>query len=326
MRRRNFISLVGGAAVWPLAARAQQGERMRRIGLLMNLSDPKDRQLGLTAFRKRLEELGWSEGRGVRMDERWAAGDLNRLHDYAAELVNLNPDVIFGEGTPVIASLKQATHIVPIVFVNANDPIGSGFVASMARPGGNITGFVSYEPAMGGKWLEILREIAPGVARVALIYNPLTHTGQHFPSIESAARSLGVIPVQLPFHDAAEIKRTIDEFVREPDGGLLIMPDISTNTHSDLIIRLAALHRLPAIYPFHWFVTKGGLAYYGTGEIDQYRLAAEYVDRILKGAKPADLPVQLPTRFELVINLKTANALGLEIPPTMLGRADEVIE
>ena len=326
MRRREFITLLGGTALaWPLAARAQQGERVRRIGVLMNLSD-RERQLELIAFRKRLGELGWSEGRSIRIDERWAAGDLNRLHGYAAELVSLKPDVIFSEGTPVVASLKQATRTVPIVFVNANDPVGFGFVVSMARPGGNITGFVSYEPAMGGKWLEMLREIAPGLARVALIYNPLTHTGQHFQSIESASRSEAVIPIRLPFRDAAEIERMIDDFARGPNGGILVMPDTSTTLHADLIVRLAALHRLPAVYPFHLFVTQGGLAYYGTDTSEQYRQAAEYVDRILRGAKPADLPVQLPTKFELVINLKTAKALGLEIPPTMLGRADRVIE
>jgi putative ABC transport system substrate-binding protein len=325
MRRRDFVSLLGGATAWPFAARAQQPSGVRRIGVLMNLSD-RERQLELVAFRKRLEELGWSEGRTIRIDERWAAGDLNRLHGYATELVSLKPDVIFCEGTPVVASLKQATRTVPIVFVNANDPISFGFVASMARPGGNITGFVSFEPAIGGKWLEMLREIAPNVARVALIYNPLTHTGQHFESIESVSRSLAVIPIRLPFRDAAEIERRIDDFAGEPNGGILVMPDTSTILHGDLIVRLVARHRLPAVYPFPLFVTQGGLACYGIDTREQYRQAAEYVDRIIRGAKPAELPVQLPTKFELVFNLKTAKALGLEIPPTMLGRADEVIE
>jgi ABC-type uncharacterized transport system substrate-binding protein len=326
MKRREFIALLGGAAAaWPVAARAQQPER--RIGVLMALveSDPEAQSLISTA-RQRLGELGWSEGRNIRIDDRWAAGDADRLRAYAAELVSLKPDVIFGEGTPVVAALQQATRTIPIVFVNANNPIGFGFVASMARPGGNITGFVSAEPAMGGKWLETLREIAPDVARVALIYNPQTHTGQHFQSIESASQSLAVKTIPLPFRDSAEIERALGDFAREPKGGLLVLPDISTLLHRDLIITLAARNRLPAIYPFRRFITSGGLAYYGANTTDMYRNIADYVDRILKGAKPADLPVQAPTKFELVINLKTAKALGLDVPWFLQQRADEVIE
>ena len=327
MKRREFITLLGSAAAWPLAARAQQTDRMKRIGVLMNYAE-RDRDILplISAFRKRLEDFGWSEGRNVRIDERWAAGDLDRLRAYAKELVSLKADVIFCNGTPTVVALQQATRTISIVFVNANDPIGFGFVKSIARPSGNITGFVSFEPAMGGKWLEMLREIAPGVVRIALIYNPQTHTGQHFQSIESGARSLAIKIARVQFRNAAEIERGIDDFAREPKGGLLVLPDTSNTLHRDLIVRLAAQHRLPAVYPRRFFITSGGLAYYGTDQTDMYRRAAEYIDRILKGAKPADLPVQAPTKFDLMINLKTAKALGLTVPPTLLARANEVIE
>jgi putative tryptophan/tyrosine transport system substrate-binding protein len=328
MRRRDFIKAIGGtAAAWPVTARAQQPERIRRVGVLFATaeSDPQAQSL-MSITRQRLEELGWSEGRNIRIEDRWTAGDNDRLRAYAAELAQLKPDVIVGEGTPVVAALQQATHTIPIVFLNANNPIGSGFVASIARPGGNITGFVSFEPAMGGKWLETLKEIAPDVARVALIYNPQTHTGQHFQSIDSISQALAVKAIRLPFSNAAEIEGALGDFAREPKGGLLVLPDNSTVLHRDLICALAARHRLPAIYPFRRFIASGGLTYYGANPKDMHRKLAEYVDRILKGATPADLPVQTPTRFELVINLKTANALGLAIPPTLLVRADEVIE
>jgi putative ABC transport system substrate-binding protein len=327
MRRREFITLLGGATTWPLGVRAQQPERIRQVGLLIGTakSDLEAQSL-MRRTRYRLEELGWSEGRNIRIEDRWTAGDSNRLQAYAAELAELKPDVIVCEGTPVVAALQQATRTIPIVFVNANNPIGSGFVASIARPGGNITGLVSFEPAMGGKWLETLKEIAPDVARVGLIYNPRTHSGQHFQSIDSVSETLAVKITRLPFSDAAEIERSLDDFAREPKGGLLVLPDISTNLHNDLICTLAARHRLPAVYPFRRFITRGGLTYYGADTNDMYRKLAEYVDRILKGAKPADLPVQTPTKFELIINLKTAKALGLAIAPTLLARADEVIE
>jgi putative ABC transport system substrate-binding protein len=328
MQRREFITLIGGATVaWPLGARAQQPERMQLVGVLMGAAESDlEAQSLISTTRHRLGELGWSEGRNIRIEDHWTAGDNNRLRAYAAELAQLKPDVIICEGTPVVAALQQATRTIPIVFVNANNPIGSGFVASIARPGGNITGLVSFEPAMGGKWLETLKGIAPDVARVALIYNPQTHTGQHFQSIEAASRSLAVKAIRLPFSNAAEIERALGDFAREPKGGLLVLPDISTNLHRDLICALAARHRLPAIYPFRRFITSGGLAYYGADTKDMYRKLAEYVDRILKGAKPADLPVQTPTKFELIINLKTAKALGLTIPPALLTSADEVIE
>ncbi len=327
MTRREFIGLIGGTAAWPLGAHAQQLERIRRVAVLTGTAegDPEAQSL-ISAMRRRLEVLGWDERRNIRIDNRWTAGDNERLQTYAAELVQLNPDVFVCEGTPVVAAVQQATRVVPIVFVNANNPIGSGFVASIARPGGNITGFVSSEPAMGGKWLETLKEIAPDVERVGLVYNPQTHTGQNFQSIESVSQALAVKAIRLPFSNAAEIEATVLDFAREPKGGLLVLPDNSTILHRNLICTLATQHQLPAIYPFRRFISSGGLTYYGADTKDMYQKLAEYVDRILKGAKPADLPVQTPTKFELIINLKVAKALGLSIPATILVRADEVIE
>jgi ABC-type uncharacterized transport system substrate-binding protein len=319
--------MLGGAAGWPVVARAQQSGEMRRVGALFSaVKSDLELQSLISITRHRLEELGWREGRNIRIEDRWSAGDYKRLQNYAAELAQLNLDVIVCEGTPVVAALQQATRTTPIIFVNANNPIGSGFVASIARPGGNITGLVSFEPEMGGKWLQTLKEIAPDVARVALIYNPQTHTGQHFQSIGSVSQAMAVNAIRLPFSNAAEIERALGDFAREPKGGLLVLPDNSTNLHRDLICTLAARHRFPAIYPFRRFITSGGLAYYGADTKDMYLKLADYVDRILKGANPADLPVQTPTKFELIINGKTAKALGLTIPPTLLVRADEVIE
>jgi len=327
MRRREFISFLAGATTWPLVAGAQQSNATRRVGVLVALPVADvESQMQIAAFRQELQRLGWGEGGNIRIDDRWTAGDPDGLRRHATELVSLKPDVILCQGTPTVAALQQATQTIPIVFVNANDPVGFGFVKSIARPGGNITGFVSFEPAIGGKWLETLREIAPGVSRVGLVYNPETHTGQHFPSIHTAARSLGIDDVRIPFREAAEIGPKIDDFARLENGSLLVLPDNSTNLHRDLIVRLAAQHRLPAIYPFRQFVTNGGLAYYGTDLSETFRRAAEYVDRILKGARPADLPVQAPIKFELVINMKTAKALGLDVPWQLQQRADEVIE
>jgi putative ABC transport system substrate-binding protein len=324
IKRRAFITLFAGAAAWPLAARAQQVERVRRIAVLNNLAEgDRDTQAWTGAFRQRLESLGWSN---LQIDIRWAAGDLTRLRRYAADLVSMAPDVAFAESTPAISALQQATRTIPIVFVGGSNPVGSGFVASLARPEGNITGFISFEPAIGGKWLGTLKEIAPRVVRAALIYNPQTHTGQYFQSIETAAQSLGVELVRLAFGDASDLERGIDDFARAPNGGLLVLSDPSTGLHRELIVALAARHRLPAVYSFRQFVTTGGLISYGVDRPDQYRRAAEYVSRILKGEKPAELPVQVPTKFELLINLKTAKALGLEVPDKLLAVADEVIE
>jgi putative ABC transport system substrate-binding protein len=331
MRRRAFIALLGGPAahllLWPRAARAQQGERARRIAVLNNIAEgDRDAHAWISAFRQRLESLGWNEGRNLKIDIRWGAGDLARLRAHAAELVTMAPDVAFADSTPAISALQQATPTIPIVFVGGSNPVGSGFVASLARPEGNITGFISFEPAIGGKWLGTLKEIAPRIARAALIYNPQTHTGQYFQSIETAAQSLGVELVRVAFHDASDIERGIDDFARAPNGGLLVLSDPSTGLHRELIAALAARHRLPAVYPFRLFVTIGGLISYGVDCPDQYRRAAEYVSRILKGEKPAELPVQAPTKFELLINLKTAKALGLDVPDKLLALADEVIE
>jgi putative ABC transport system substrate-binding protein len=328
MNRRDFITHLGGAAAaWPLVARAQQLDGMRRVAVLLPYQEGDSVAVPwIGAFRERLLKLGWSEGRNLRIESRWTAGDQERLRGIVSEIVRLAPDVILANSTPVVAALKEATRTIPIVFEGAQNPVGSGFVASLARPGGNITGFVSFEPTMGGKWLEMLREIVPGVARAGLIYNPLSHTGQYFESIETASRSLSVKAVKVPFRDAAEIERGIEEFAREPNGGLLVLPDSSNTLHRDLIIRLALRRRVPAVYCFRYYVDSGGLAYYGPDRPASYTKAAEYVDRILKGEKPADLPVQAPTKFEIVINLKTAKALGLDIPATVLTRADEVIE
>jgi putative tryptophan/tyrosine transport system substrate-binding protein len=327
VKRRNFITVLGGAAAWPTMAWAQQPERIWRIGVLMAYSQTDQfAESLLRVFRERLESFGRSDGRNIRIDYRWAAGDADRLRSYSAELVGLKPDVIFGLGTPVIAALQAATGTIPIVFMNANNPIGSGFIASMARPGGNVTGFVAFEPDMGGKWLETLREIVPNITHVGLVYNPRTHTGQHFSSIEIASRSLAIKIVRLPFHDAGEIERALSDYALESNGGLLVLPDNSTNLHRDLIVRLATQHRLPAIYPFRQFMTAGGLACYGADDKDQSQKAAEYVNRILNGARPGDLPVQFPTRFELVVNIKAAKAIGIDLSPVLLARADEVIE
>jgi putative tryptophan/tyrosine transport system substrate-binding protein len=327
MRRREFITMIAGAAAWPIAARAQQAERVRRIGVLANSSEgDADMQAMIGVLQQRLAELGWSVGRNLQIEARWSGGDPGRLPARAAELLALKPDVLIGTNTPAVAALRQVTEAVPIVFVNANDPIRLGFVKSLARPGGNITGFISWGSTIGGKWLELLTEIVPGLEHVALTFNPRTYTGQQTQSIEAAAPALRVGLTSVAFRDGSEIERALAEFSQTPNRGLLVLPDSSTVLHRDLIVGLAARHRIPAIYPFRAFITSGGLAYYGTNTAQQYRSAAEYVDRILRGAKPADLPVQAPTRYETVINLKTAKALGLEVPPTLLARADEVIE
>jgi putative ABC transport system substrate-binding protein len=328
MHRRGFVLSLGGAiAAWPIGAHTQQADRPRRIGVLQpQRESDQEAQSWVGAFRLELEKLGWREGDNIQIDYFWYGGNLDRLRTYAERLASLLPDVIFCMSTPTVAALQKATRTVPIVFVNANNPVGDGFVASLARPGGNTTGFVAYEPDIGGKWLEVLKEIAPGVTRVAQVYNPKTHTGQYFGSIEAASHGLSVNPVRVPFADAAELERGINAFAREPNGGLIVLPDTSTRVHRDLIVRLAAAHRMPAVYSYRLFITSGGLAYYGTNTTDQFKHAAAYVDRILKGAKPAELPVQAPTRFELVVNVRTAKALGLTIPPSVLIRADEVIE
>ena len=329
MRRREFVILLGGsaAAAWPLAAHAQQSNRLRVVGVLLAMApDDPEAQLRVKAFEAGLRELGWTEGRNLRLEYRWAAGDAALLRKQATELVGLAPDLILATSTPVLAALRQENPL-PIVFVQVTDPIGGGFVPNLARPGGSLTGFTSFEFTIGSKWLEALKHVAPAVTRVALIFNPDTAPFAHmfWQPVEDAAPSFDVEPMQAPVRDIGEIERTVAAFARQ-NGGLMVLPDVSTTNHRDLIIALAARHRLPAVYPYRYFATSGGLMSYGSDLADVYRRAASYVDRILKGAIPGDLPVQAPAKFEFVINLKTANALGLTVPPLWLGRADEVIE
>ena len=329
MRRRTFITLLGVAAAWPLVARAQQTERMRLIGVLMSLA-PTDAegQRSVATFRKVLEQMGWAQGRNLQIEHRWGGGDRDHIQRHAAELVELKPDLILGQATPAVAALHQTTRTIPIVFVNVSDPIGSGFVESLPRPGGNITGFSNFESAIGGKWVELLKQIAPHVARVAVMSNPDTspQATAYLPSIEGAARSLGLQLITAPVHDSAEIERTIVATARDPGGGLVLPSDVFTITHRDLIARLADQYRVPAVYAFREFAKSGGLMSYSVDLVLQFQQAGAYVDRILKGEKPGELPVQASTKFELMINIKTAKALGIEVPPMLLARADEVIE
>jgi putative ABC transport system substrate-binding protein len=328
VRRRHFITLLGGSAAWPLAAHAQQPERMRRIGVLIPYAaDDPEGQARIAAFLQGLQQLGWTEGRNVRIDIRRTLGDTDRARRYAAELVALAPDVILASGTSTVGPLLQATRTVPIVFPVIGDPVGAGFVDSLARPGGNATGFMSREYSLSGKWLELLKEIAPSVTRVAVLRDAALSAGPvQFGVIQAVAPSLRVEVNPINLRDAGEIERAIAAFAGSPNGGLILTGGATSLLHSDLIITLAARHKLPAVYPYRHIVTGGGLIFYGANFYDQYRRAAGYVDRILKGEKPADLPVQAPTKYELVINLKTAKTLGLDVPPTLLARADEVIE
>ena len=326
MRRREFITLVGGAAAWPLAASAQQGERMRRIGVLMNLpADDAEGQGRIAAFLQELQQLGWTDGRNVLIDRRWAAGDAGRFQRYAEELVALAPDVILAAAVPSVQALQRATRTVPIVFANVSDPVASGFVQSLARPGGNTTGFMQFEFGLSGKWLELLKQVAPDVTGAAVLRDPDVGSGTaQFAVIQAMAPLLRVEVNPVNVRDPSEIRRAVE--ARSPNGGLIVTASAMAYTHRDLIITLAARHKLPTLYFDRSFVAASGLISYGPDYTNQYRRAASYVDRILKGEKPADLPVQAPTKYELVINLKTAKALGLDVPDTLLARADEVIE
>jgi ABC-type uncharacterized transport system substrate-binding protein len=329
VKRREFITLIGGAAAaWPLAARAQQGERMRRIGVLTPLAaDDPQSQSRMTAFVQGLQQLGWTDGRNVRIDTRWSAADADRIRRNAAELAALAPDVILANGASTLAPLLQETRAVPMVFVVVTDPVGAGFVDSLARPGGNVTGFINFEYGISAKWLELLKQIAPSVTRAAVIRDPAITAGVgQFAAIQSVAPSFGVELKPVNVRDAGEVERAIVDFARSSNGGLIVTGSGLAIVHRDLIVTLAARHKLPAVYWDRMLVTGGGLISYGADIIDQYRRAAGYVDRILKGEKPADLPVQAPTKYELVINLKTAKALGLDVPDSLLARADEVIE
>ena len=329
MRRRDFITAVAASTLaWPLAAGAQQREKMRRVGVLMTLAaDDPEGLARATAFAQRLQELGWRDGRNIRIDYRWAAADAASSHRQAQELLTLAPDVIIAVATPNVVALQQATRTVPIVFVGVTDPVGAGLVESLAHPGGNTTGFSIFEYSISGKWLELLREIAPRVKRVAVIRDPLLTSGTaQLGAIQSVAHSLGAELIPVGARSADEIERGLSTFAREPNGGVIVTASPLAAVHRNLIITLAARHRLPAVYPFPYFATSGGLISYGPDLVDQFRRAASYVDRILNGEKPADLPVQHPTKYELVINLKTAKSLGLDVAQSLLARADEVIE
>jgi putative ABC transport system substrate-binding protein len=326
--RRAFIAGLGGAAAWPLAAHAQQGERMRRIGALIagDENDPVAKPL-VSAFTQALADLGWTDGRNVRMDLRWWHDDINRIRALAQELVGSQPDIIVTGTTPATVALQRETRAIPIVFATVGDPVASSIVPRLDRPGGNVTGFANLEATLGGKWLELLTEIAPGLKRAAIMFNPDIATASAFmPSLETAARSLKVMPIMAPVHSDIEIETAIVALGREPGGGLVVMPDVFTLGHRASIISAAARNNVPAIYTLSEFAGDGGLLSYGVDQVDIWRRAASYVDRILRGAKPGDLPVQFPTKFEMVVNRKTATALGLAVPPSIMLRATEVVE
>jgi putative ABC transport system substrate-binding protein len=329
LRRRQFLTLLGGAAAaWPLAARAQQGDGMRRIGVLMNrAADDREGQARLVAFQQALQQLGWSEGRNMRMDTRWGENDIDRQRRYATELVALAPDVILASGGVSVSALQHVTRTLPIVFAAVGDPVGIGLVDSLARPGGNVTGFMNFEYSLSGKWLELLKQIAPRVTRAGVLRNPAVPAGiGQFSVIQAVAPSLGVDVSPIGVHDLGEIERAVAAFARAADGGLIVTASALASVPRDRIIALAARHKLPAVYSYRYMVTGGGLVSYGPDLVDQFRRAAGYVDRILKGETAANLPVQAPTKYELAINLKTAKALGLDLPASVLARADEVIE
>jgi putative ABC transport system substrate-binding protein len=327
LKRREFITLLGGAATWPLGARAQQAERVRRIGVIVGGPNDLLRQARHAAFLQALQQLGWTEGRNVHIDARWFSGNPAETRRYAAELVALAPDIIFTAGSAAIGPMLEATRTVPIVFANVPDPVGSGYVKSLSRPGGNATGFMNFEYSLCGKWPALLKEIAPHTTRAAVLRDPAVPAGiGQFAVIQSVAGSVGVDVIPVGLSDAAEIARELADFAQSPNGGLILTAGALSALHRDLIITLAARHKLPAVYQERTYAEAGGLISYGPNFLDQFRRAAGYVDRILKGEKPAELPVQAPTKYELVINLKTAKALGLELPAAVLARADEVIE
>jgi putative ABC transport system substrate-binding protein len=330
MNRRDFIPLLGGVAAWPIAARTQQGDRVRRIGVLMysDENDPGVSKTYVSVFTQALANLGWTDGRNVRMDLRWPGPDTSRIRALAQELVGLQADIILTTGTPPTTALQRETRTIPIVFVNVSDPVASGIVERLDRPSGNVTGFANFEASLGGKWLELLSEIAPGLKRAAIMFNPGTGPVSTFmPSLETAARALKVVAIAAPVHSDAEIATAIIALGGEPGGGLVLMPDVFFQAaHRAAIILAAARNNVPVLYPVSDYARDGGLLSYGPDLVDPWRRAATYVDRILRGAKPRDLPVQFPTRFEMVVNLKTAKALGLAIPPSIMLRADEVIE
>jgi putative ABC transport system substrate-binding protein len=329
MKRRDFITLLGSATAWPLAVSAQQPDRERRIGVLMGFAESdRDGRAFVAAFREGLQKLGWVEGRNIQIDTRWAAGDTALMQQFANELVALQPDLILSHLTPTTIALLHQTRTIPIVFALVADPIGSGFVASFPRPGGNVTGVIFTEPTMAGKWLELLREVAPRIARVAMLFHPATATYAEYwlNPFKAAAAAIAVEAIAAPVRDSSELESVIAAQAREPNGGLISMPDSFADAHRGEIISLAARYRLPTVYPYRFFTELGGLLSYGVEVTDNFRRTATYADRILKGEKPSELPVQAPVKFELVINLKTAKALGLTVPAFLQQRADEVIE
>jgi putative tryptophan/tyrosine transport system substrate-binding protein len=329
MRRREFIAGLGGAAAWPVVARAQQPSKVRRVGLLMNFPEgDAEGKARLAAFLQRMRELGWSEGSNLKLESRWSGADTERMRTAARELIALEPDLVIGVGTPAVSALARETNSIPIIFTQVSDPVGSGLVAHLARPGGNVTGFTLFEFSIGSKWLQTIKDLAPSVARVAVLFNPATapYAPFYVRSVEAAAASFAIDFSTLPLNDAIELEGAIKMLAATPNSALLVLTDTFTTVNRERIIALAAEYRLPALYPYRFFVASGGLVSYGVDTLEQYPRAAIYADRILRGAKPADLPIQQPTKFEFVINLKTAKALGLEIPPTLLARADEVIE
>jgi putative ABC transport system substrate-binding protein len=331
MRRRKFIALAGGVAAWPLSVAAQQAERKRRVGMLLGrLADDGSANALIATFLKSLQVLGWSEARNIRIDYRMAS-DVSRLNDYASELVNLDPDVIVTETTPATIAIKRATSRIPVVFVNVSNPVGSGLVTSVARPGGMLTGFTNFESSLGGKWVDLLREIAPATERFALMFNPDTAAsgaaaGVYVDSARAAAIHFGSELIVSPVHDDLGIEALFKELSKPPSGGAIVNPNVFTTAHRVAIVEMAAQYKVPAIYPYRLHADIGGLLSYGVDPLELFRGASTYVDRILKGANPADLPVQAPTKFELVINLKAAKAIGLTVPPTLLARADDAIE
>ena len=329
MQRRQFIALLGGATTWPLAARAQQPERMRRIGVLMGYAESdRQGQANVAAFRMGLQKLGWTEGRNVAIEYRWAAAEADLVQQFAKELVALQPDLILTQNTPITAAVLQQTRTIPIIFANVSDPVGSGFVAGLPRPGGNVTGLIDIDASMAGKWLGLLKEVAPRVARVAFLFNPATapFAEYYVTPLKAAAASFAVEAIAAPVRDTSELESVVAGHAREPDGGLIVMPEAFMNVHRAEVTSLAAHYRLPAVYPRRFFAEVGGLLSYGNDQSDNFRRAATYADRILHGAKPNELPVEQPTKFELVINLKTAKALGLTVPVHLQQIADEVIE
>jgi len=325
MQRRTFITLLGGAAAWPLATRAQQG--IRRIGVLMGTGDDLQGQSWITAFRQKLQELGWMDGRDIKIEVIWGGGDIEHIRARAADLVSSKPDVILVYSVRVLNEVRRRTSEIPVVFIATNDPVGLGIIKSLAHPGGNLTGFTLYEVSIAGKLVQLLKEMVPHLARVAMLFNPNNSSAElYWPLIQKIAKSLDIIPVAFPVRDAASIQDAVGAFVHEPNGGIVLPNDVTTTTYRDLIVELAARYRLPVVYSFRSVVAGGGLISYGPDTSNLFLNAATYVDRILKGEKPANLPVQAPTKFTLAVNVKTAEAMGLTVPPSILLRADEVIE